>query len=169
MGKGGVYGSYVLCEFKGGTSKEYPAKEGPKEKNAKNKKSPMVYIKGPVADFFGWESLTKKDMIKAMTRTVTTTINGKEQQVSKVVNMGTTGASRSVTVKFTKLEKINGKDVASVKLAMPTSYTFGDMIQKILESNKGTANIAAIVSPDGSSKTFGTPYNPKNKGAKLGK
>jgi hypothetical protein len=121
----------------------------------------MAYVKAPVADFFGWEPLTKKDAIKAMTRTVTTMINGKPETVEKMVNMGTTGASKSVTVKFSKLEKINGKEMASIKIAMPTSYTFANMLQKILQSNKGTANIAAIVSPDGSSKTFGTPYTPK--------
>lgn len=167
MGKGGVYGGYVMVEFKGGTSKEFPltktTKAAPTDKAAKSRKSPMAYVKQPIAEFFGWEPLTKKEAVKAMTRTVETMINGKKETVEKMVNMGTTGASRSVTVKFTKLQKINGKDMASIKIAMPTSYTFSNMIQKILESNKGTADIAAIVSPDGSSKTFGTPYNKKNE------
>jgi hypothetical protein len=168
MGKGGIYGGYVLCKFDDGTSKEYPLNPatgtGSEAVNkAKSKRSPMVYIKAPVAEFFGWAPLTKKEATIAQTKTVKTMINGKPQTISKLVKMGTTGASRSVTVKFSKLQKINGKEVASLKVAMPSSYTFTDMMAKILESNKGVADIAAIVSPAGCSRTFGTPYIKKNE------
>ena len=72
------------------------------------------------------------------------------------------GASRSVTIKFKKLEKIGGKDVASVKMAMPSSHTFGDMVT-MLTSRTNASVIAAIVSPSGRTMTFQSAYNKKAK------
>ncbi len=47
---------------------------------------------------------------------------------------------------------------------MPTSHTFANMVDEISTAPKGTENIASIVSPAGKSRTYDTPYNPKNKG-----
>ena len=166
MGKGGVYGAFVMVELKKGTSKEFPLKgaEADATKPTKFKKSPLVYVKGPVAKYFGWAEIPQADMLKRMIRNVDTMINGKKETVSKMVPQGATGAGRAVTVKFTKLIDIGGKKVASINIAMPTSHTFANMVQEIMESKQGTEAIAAIVSPAGKSMTFKTPYNPKPKG-----
>jgi hypothetical protein len=165
QGKGGVYGSFVMVKLEKGTSKEFPLKGA--EANAttagKYKKSPLVYIKAPVAKYFGWKEITQADMLRTMVRKVETMINGKKETVEKMVPQGSTGASRSVTVKFTKLVNIGGKEVASINIAMPTSHTFANMVQEIMESKQGTEAVAAIVSPDGKSMTFKTPYNSKRK------
>ncbi len=172
-GKGGVYGSFVMVKLTLGKSKSFPMEGGLRGKRATDKavangkevksdKSPMVYMKEPIAKYFGFKEMTPADMVREMTRKVTTTINGKVAEVTSMVKQGATGAGRSVTVKFTKLVKIGGKDVASVKIAMPSSHTYGNMVQEIMES-KASGDIAAIVSPEGSSTTFRTPY--KNGGA----
>jgi hypothetical protein len=168
MGKGGVYGSFVMIEFKKGKSKEFPmdAKDADANKAQKYKKSPLAYVKAPVAKYFGWAEMTQADMLRIMTKKVKTKINGKDAEVEKMVPSGATGAGRSVTVKFTKLVKIGGKDVASINIAMPTSHTFANMVQEIMESKQGTEAIAAIVSPDGNAITFKTPYNAKRKAVK---
>ena len=168
MGKGGTYGSFVMVKLSKGTSKEFPLEEK-KVGNipaaaGKSKKSPLVYIKGPIAKYFGWAEMPQADMLRTMVREITTKINGKEQKVTKMVPQGATGASRSVTVKFTKPTAIGGKSVNSIKVAMPSSHTFANMVQEIMESKQGTEAIAAIVSPAGKSMTFKTPYNPKAKG-----
>lgn len=170
QGKGGVYGSFVMVKFTKGTSQEFPlvaAATGAKAAatTAKSKKSAMAYIKEPIAKYFGFTEVTPADMIKESTKTVETKINGKDATVKVMVNMGATGASRSVTIKFTKLVKIGGKDVASVKMAMPSSHTFGNMVQEIMES-KASGDIAAIVSPVGRSMVFKTPYNSKTASRK---
>jgi hypothetical protein len=165
QGKGGVYGSFVMVKLTKGTSKEFPLAGDKKDKTTgtgKSRKSPMAYIKEPIAKFFGFPEVTPADMIKESTKQVKTKINGKEETVTSMVNMGATGASRSVTVKFAKLVKIGGKDVASVKIAMPSSHTFGNMVQEIMES-KSAGDVAAIVSPVGRTMTFKTPYNSKRK------
>jgi hypothetical protein len=170
MGKGGVFGAFVMVKFTKGTSQEYPL-EGKKAKGAtatptaKSKKSPMAYVKEPIAKYFGLTEVTPADMIKESTKKVQTTINGKPAEITTLVSMGATGASRSITVKFTKLVSIGGKNVASVKIAMPTSHTFGNMVQEIMET-KASGNIAAIVSPEGRSMVFKSPYNPRKKGGK---
>lgn len=167
MGKGGVYGSFVMVKLEKGTSQEFPlAGSEDATKVAKYKKSPLVYIKAPVAKYFGWKEITQADMLKTMVRDVVTKINGKDATVRKMVPQGATGAGRSVTVKFTKLTAIGGKSVASINIAMPTSHTFANMVQEIMESKQGTEAIAAIVSPAGKSMTFKTPYNSKAKGKK---
>jgi hypothetical protein len=163
MGKGGVYGSFVMVELKKGTSKEFPlnAATGNATTATKYKKSPVVYVKEPIAKYFGWAEVTQADMTRIMVKPVKTKINGKEETITKLVRSGATGASRSVTVKFTKLVKIGGKSVASIKIAMPTSHTFANMVQEIMESKQGTEAIAAIVSPEGKSMVYKTPYNRK--------
>ncbi|WP_309736732.1 hypothetical protein [Chamaesiphon sp. OTE_75_metabat_556] len=167
MSKGGVYGSFVMVKFTKGTSKRYKmgaaagaATTGAAAAKA-SPKSPIAYVKEPVAKYFGFTEVTPADMIKLSTKSVKTKINGQEKTVTTMVNMGATGASRSVTVKFTKLVKIGGKDVASIKIAMPTSHTFANMVQEIMES-KTSGDVAAIVSPEGRSMTFKTPYTAKN-------
>jgi hypothetical protein len=171
MGKGGVYGSFVMVKMAKGTSKEFPLdtkKVGniPAAETAKSRKSPLVYIKAPVAKYFGWAEVTQADMLKTMVREVKTKINGKDATVTKMVPQGATGASRSVVVKFTKPTAIGGKSVNSINIAMPSSHTFANMVQEIMESKQGTEAIAAIVSPAGKSMTFKTPYNAKAKGQK---
>jgi hypothetical protein len=104
-------------------------------------------------------------MLKKASREVKTKVNGKEATVKTMVSMGATGASRSVTVRFTKLVTIGGKSVASIKIAMPSSHTFSNMVQEIMES-KTSGDVAAIVSPEGQSMTFKTPYNPKTANRK---
>jgi hypothetical protein len=168
QGKGGVYGSFVMVKFTKGTSKEFPLAGDKKDKaasGAKSRKSPMAYVKEPIAKFFGFTEVTPADMIKESTKEVKTKINGKEETVKVMVNMGATGASRSVTVKFTKLVNIAGKEVASIKIAMPSSHTFGNMVQEIMET-KASGDIASIVSPVGRSMVFKTPYNKKSKNPK---
>jgi hypothetical protein len=163
MAKGGAYGGFVMCHLKKGTSKKYAA-DGTEVKpigDAKSPKSPMVYIKSSVAKYFGFEKVLPDDLLKMRTKKVTTKIQGKSVTVDRMVSMGSTGASRSVTVKFRKLTKIGGKDLASVKVAMPSSHTFANMVQEIMTKTSVVGNIAAIVSPDGKSMTYGTAYNPK--------
>ncbi len=163
MGKGGAYGGFVMCHLKKGTSKRYNP-DGTEMKVPKGSafvKSPMVYIKTSVAKYFGFEKVLPDDALKMRTKEIKTKINGKEQTVQRMVSMGSTGASRSVTVKFKKLTKIGGKDLASVKVAMPSSHTFANMVQEIMTKTDIVSNIAAIVSPDGKTMTFGTAYNAK--------
>jgi hypothetical protein len=168
QGKGGVYGSFVMCHLKKGTSKRY-GKDGvaikPKD-GATSSKSPMVYIKAPVAKYFGFEIVLPDDLLKMRTKKVKTIINGKEQEVTTMVSMGSTGASRSITVKFKKLTNIGGKDVASVKIAMPSSHTFGNMVQEIMTKTNVVSNIAAIVSNEGKSMAFDSAYRAKQKTTK---
>lgn len=168
MGKGGVYGSFVTCKLKKGTSKRFNADGSEKKAVAVDQfvKSPMVYIKEPIAKYFGFEIVLPDDLLEARTKEVKTTINGKKTTVKTMVSMGSTGASRSVAVKFKKLTKIGGKDVASVKVAMPSSHTFGDMVQEIMTKTEVVSNIAIIVSPEGKSMVFGTAYNPNRKKGK---
>ena len=162
QGKGGVYGSFVMVKLAKGTSKRF--KEDGTEKAVipgyKSAKSHMVYIKEPIAKYFGFAEVTPADMLKEFSKKVKTKVNGKEVELTTMVSQGATGAGRSVTVKFTKLVKIGKKDVASVKIAMPNSHTFGNMVQEIMET-KSSGDIAAIVSPEGKSMTFKSPYNKK--------
>lgn len=162
QGKGGVYGSFVMVKLTKGTSKRFKPDGAEKEviPGYKSSKSHMVYVKEPVAKFFGFAEVTPADMLKEFTKKVKTKVNGKEVELSTMVSQGATGAGRSVTVKFTKLVKFGTKEVASVKVAMPNSHTFGNMVQEIMES-KAAGDIAAIVSPEGKSMTFKTPYNKK--------
>ena len=166
QGKGGVYGSFVMVKLKKGSSKRFDDKGAEKEviPGYKSSKSHMVYIKEPIAKFFGFDQVTPADMLKDFTKVVKTKVNGKAVELKTMVSQGATGAGRSVTVKFTKLVKIGGKDVASIKVAMPSSHTFGNMVQEIMES-KSSGDIAAIVSPEGRSMTFKTPYNKKARKA----
>jgi hypothetical protein len=165
MNKGGAYGGFIMCHLKKGTSKRYKA-DGAEIKASKENafiKSPMVYIKSPIAKYFGFEKVLPDDALKMRTKQIKTKINGKEHTVTRMVSMGSTGASRSITVKFRKLTKIGGKDLASVKVTMPSSHTFANMVQEIMTKTDVVGNIASIVSPSGKSMTFGTPYNPKRK------
>ena len=164
QGKGGVYGAFVMVKFTKGTSKKFD-KEGkpmPVIPGSTSAKSHFAMVKQPVAKYFGFIEVTPADLIKESLRTVKTTIQGKPQEITTMVKQGATGASRSVTVRFTKLETINKKKMASVKIAMPSSHTFANMVQEIMEG-KNSGNIAAIVSNEGSSMTFKTPYNPKKR------
>lgn len=162
MGKGGTLGSFVMCNFPNGTSKTYPSKE--QESQKINKKSPVVYVKEPVAKFFNFKEMTISEVRDLSKRTVQTIINGKKETIETMVRVGSTGASRSVTVRFTALQTIGKKSVASVNIAMPTSYTFGDMVKLLSENKERGAVIAQIVSPDGRAVTFRTPYKAdKNK------
>ncbi len=167
MGKGGVYGSFVMVNFTKGTSKRFmeDGKVKPVIAGTGSSKPSVAWVKEPIAVFFGFTQITAADMLKKASRQVKTKINGKEQTITTQVSMGATGASRSVTVKFTKLVTIGGKQVASVKIAMPSSHTFSNMVQEIMES-KNAGDIAAIVSPEGQSMTFKTPYNPKTANRK---
>lgn len=170
MAKGGVYGSYVMCEFRGGNSWKFQktasnASEEVKAANSRksgSNKSSMVWVKESVAKYFGFMLVTPADMLRAATRTKKLKYNGIEDSTPSLASMGATGAGRSVTVKFTKPTTIGGKSVASVKVAMPSSYTMRDMVKMIMET-KVSGNVAAIVSPRGKSWTFRTPYNPKAK------
>jgi hypothetical protein len=168
MSKGGVYGSFVLVQFDKGTSKKFPLVKATGEgsvaaNKAASTKPPFAYIKSAVAKYFGFKEISKADMLTKMTKTVKTTINGKAETITKFTPSGATGASRSVTVKFTKLVNIGGKQVASVSIAMPSSHTFGDMLKEITEAPNNTDSIAAIVSPAGKSVTYKEIYNPKSK------
>jgi hypothetical protein len=184
MSKGGVYGAFVACIFRDGTRKRFdqPDKGGGSggansgdqagstevnkaledQKKGKSPYSGMVFIKAPIVKFFGWEQATAQDVQKAKIRTYKRKYNGMEMEVQSMVSMGATGKSRSVTVRFTALQQIGGKKVASIKIAMPSSYTYKDMVNKIMSSNNN-GSIAAIVSPAGKSMAFKTPYNPKRK------
>lgn len=167
QGKGGVYGSFVMVKFTKGTSKRFD-KDGKAKANIPgfgSSKCHFSYVKEPIAKYFGFTEVTPADMIKESTKQVNTTVQGKAQTLTTMVSQGATGASRSVTVKFTKLVKIGGKDVASIKIAMPSSHTFGNMVQEIMES-KTSGDIAAIVSPEGRSMVFKTSYNKKTVGRK---
>jgi hypothetical protein len=163
QGKGGVYGSFVMVQFKLGTSERYLADGSTKAHVAgtKSAKSPMAMVKQPIAKYFGFDEVTPAAMLKAATKKVKTKINGKDVEKTTLVSMGSTGASRAVTVKFTKPQKIGEKTVNSIRMAMPSSHTFGNMVQEIMES-KGSANVASIVSPSGKSRVFHTAYNPKH-------
>jgi hypothetical protein len=170
MSKGGVLGGFVMCQFPNGTSWKYEkvslnasteVKEAAKRKDGSNK-SPMAKVKEPVAKFFGIPLVVPAEMLKASIRTKKLNINGITHETKSAVKMGATGRSRSVTVKFKKLEKIGKKDVASVRVTMPYSYTMRDMITFLMQSNKSNS-IAVIVSDKGNSWTFGTAYNPKAK------
>jgi hypothetical protein len=172
MSKGGVYGSFVMCEFPNGSSWKYgkhPAgaseelKAMDKLKGGSNK-SPMAKVKEPIAKYFGIQVVVPAEMLKKSIRTKKLTINGIAHDSKSAVKMGATGKSRSVTVKFKKLTKIGGKDVASVKVTMPYSYTMRDMITFIMQSTVSN-NVAAIVSDKGNSWTFGTAFNAKKVGA----
>jgi hypothetical protein len=167
QGKGGVFGSFVMVKLTKGTSKRFDSagKLKPNLPGFGSAKSHLVYIKEPIAKYFGFTEVTAADMVKESTKKVKTTIQGKPQEVITMVSQGATGASRSVAVKFTKLVKIGGKEVASIKIAMPSSHTFGNMVQEIMES-KNSGDIAAIVSPEGRSMTFKTPYNKKTAARK---
>jgi hypothetical protein len=170
MSKGGVYGSFVLVKLTKGTSKRYKnksadAKATETAKDKASSRSPLVYVKEPIAQFFGFAQVSKTDLLKDSTKSVKTTINGQVRTVKTTVNSGATGAGRAVTVKFTKLEKIGGKDVASVRVAMPSSHTFGNMVDELINA-KNNESIAAIVSPSGRTMTFKTPYHPKLNGQK---
>lgn len=163
---GGVFGGFVLCQFRKGTSKKY--KEGvavAPPQGFSSSKSPLVYIKEPIANYFGFDILNRSEEKKIRTRKVTTIIQGKEVIQERRVSMGATGASRAITVKFKKLTNINKKNVASVRIAMPSSHTFGDMLDELLLKPEVAANIAVVISPDGKSTVYGTAYNPKNKAA----
>jgi hypothetical protein len=165
MGKGGVYGAFVMCHLKKGTSKRYKP-DGTELKStngSQSPKSPMVYIKEPVAKYFGFDVVQPDDLLKMRSKEVKTKINGKETKTMTMVSMGSTGASRSVTVRFKKLININGKEVASVNIAMPSSHTFGNMVQEIMTKANVVSDIAVIVSDSGKSMTFGTPYSKKNE------
>lgn len=172
MGKGGVPSAYVMCEFRNGNSWRFKktaqnASEEVKKANERksgSNKSPMVWVKEAVAKYFGFMEVTPAEMLKMATRTRKQKFNGIEDSTPGLVSMGATGKGRSVTVKFTKPQKIGGKQVNSVKIAMPASYTMRDMIKMLMET-KQSANIAAIVSDKGKSWTFKTPYNPKKKKA----
>jgi hypothetical protein len=167
MGKGGVYGSFVMVKLTKGTAKTFEKTAATDSTEAQKGRvlSPMVYIKEPIAKYFGFAEVTPADMIKASTRHFKQKFNGKELETSSLVNMGSTGKGSSVTVKFTKLVKIGGKSVASVKIAIPSSHTFGNMVQEIMES-KTSGDVAAIVSPRGRSMTFKTPYSTKTANRK---
>jgi hypothetical protein len=163
MSKGGVHGSFVMVHLEKGTSQRYK-QNGKREKakeGAASPKSPMVYIKEPIAKYFGFKVVDIQDMMKTRTKVIKTKINGQDVAAKTLVNMGATGASRSITVKFKKLTNIGGKDVASVRIAMPSSHTFRDMVMEISLKTSVVSNIAAIVSPSGKSVTLGTAYNPK--------
>ena len=121
-------------------------------------------VKEPVATYFNIKIVVPMEMVKASIKTKKLTINGVSHDSKSVTKMGATGRSRSVTVKFKKLTKIGGKDVASVKVTMPSSYTMRDMITFLMSSNKSN-NIAAIVSDKGNSWTFSSAYNAKRKGS----
>jgi hypothetical protein len=166
MSKGGVYGSFVMVKFTKGTSKKFDKEGKPKPviAGSTSAKSHFAMVKEPIAKYFGMTEVTPADLIKESTRKVKTTVQGKAQEVTTMVKQGATGAGRSVTVKFTKLVKIGGKDVASINIAMPSSHTFGNMVQEIMES-KTSGDVAAIVSPAGRTMTFKTPYNKKAKKA----
>lgn len=163
QGKGGVYGSFVMVQFKLGQSKRFMPDGTEKAHIAgtKSAKSPIAMVKQPIAKYFGFDEMTPAAMLKMATKTVKNKINGKETEVKTLVTMGSTGASRSVTVKFTKPQKIGEKTVNSVKIAMPSSHTFGNMVQEIMEC-KNAGSIASIVSSAGASRVFHTPYNPKH-------
>lgn len=172
MSKGGVYGGFVMCQFPNGTSWKYDkvapnasaeVKEAAKRKDGSNK-SPMAKVKSPVAKFFAIPIVVPMEMVKAAVRTKSLSINGQTHKTKSLATMGATGRSRSVIVKFKKLEKIGGKDVASVHVTMPYSYTMTDMITFLMSSGRSNS-IAVIVSDKGNSWTFGTPYNAKRKGS----
>jgi hypothetical protein len=159
---GGVYGSFVMVKFTKGTSKRFDSegKEKTHISGTTSAKSPIAWVKSPIAKYFGFTEITAADMLKLATKEVKTKVNGKDVTLKTMVSMGATGASRSVTVKFTKLVKIGGKSVASINIAMPSSHTFSNMVQEIMES-KTSGDVAAIVSSDGKAMTFKTPYNSK--------
>jgi hypothetical protein len=172
QGKGGVYGGFVMVALKGGTSQRYSlkAKEGQKalppaggvSAGGASSKSNLVMVKEPIAKFFGFEIAVPMDVVRSSLKDVATKINGNPVTRKVMVNQGATGAGRSLTIKFKKLEKIGGKEVASVKMAIPSSHTFGDMVQ-VLMTRTNASSIAAIVSPSGRTMTFQTAYNSKRK------
>jgi hypothetical protein len=172
MAKGGVYGSFVMCQFPNGSSWRYEKQEEgasvevkalDKQKTGSNK-SPMAKVKEPVAKYFSIPIVVPAEMLKASVRTKNLTINGVTHESKSAIKMGATGKSRSIAVKFKKLTKIGGKDVASVKITMPYSYTMRDMITFLMQSSVSN-NIAAIVSDKGNSWTFGTAFNAKRVAA----
>jgi hypothetical protein len=177
---GGIRSDYVMCEFPDGTSWKFGNKEAAKttptaagtnegviseeKKSLSNKKtgsnkSPMAYVKEAVAKYFELPIVTPEKMLKAMVRTKNLKYEGEDRKtVSLATNMGATGASRSMTVMFKKLTNIGGKSVASVKVAMPASYTVGDMVKLLMARPTTAANIAQLVSPSGKTIRFGNRY-----------
>jgi hypothetical protein len=177
QGKGGFYGGFVQVEMPGGTSKYYGEKKLAKyAAKAANKASAteavsvkcnIAFVKEPIAKFFGLSVAVPMDIVRASLQDVKTTIEGKEVTRKTMVNEGATGASRAVTIKFAKLQKIGGKDVSkSVRMAMPSSHTFGDMVQMLMTRTNNSV-IAAIVSPSGRTMTFQSAYNKKAKKVNL--
>jgi hypothetical protein len=166
MSKGGVYGSFVMVKLAKGTSKRYRDKDAKgaagtsDKKDATSSRSPLVYIKEPIAKFFGFPVISPTDLLKASTKIVKTRINGENRAVRTLTVGGATGASRSVTVRFKRLETIGGKSMASVKIAVPSSHTFGNMVDEIMNST-AAAKVAQIVSYSGRTLTFATPYHPQ--------
>ena len=166
-GKGGVFGSFVMVRLKKGNSQRF-ANDPTKAKVSGAKvtgtgfgasdKCPIVYIKEPIAKFFNFEIIKPMDMVQLMTKEIDTKINGQPQKIKKLVSMGATGASRSITVKFTALQNIGGKKVASVKIAMPSSHRYSDMLQEIMIGDRSNV-IAQIVSPQGKAMTFKAAFN----------
>jgi hypothetical protein len=162
MAKGGVYGSYVPVLFSKGTSKKFPLVKATgtgsvAANKAASEKSPIAYVKEPVAKFLGFAKISPTDYIKRCTKKVKTKINGKDEDVEVFTAQGATGASRSVTVKFKRPETIGGKSVASVKVAVPYSHTFGNMVDE-LANCAATPKIAQIVSYSGRTVTWDTPF-----------
>jgi hypothetical protein len=169
--KGGVYGSFVPFTFPGGTSwrfeKETPSST--EEKKASNKKkggsnkSPIAYLKEPVGIFFGLKKVKPGDRTDSNIKTKKLTINGITHEVQSAVKSGSTGKGRSVTVKFKTRQKIGGKEVASVNIAMPASFTVTNMLD-FLTKGPRKAQIASIVSPEGNSWVYQSSANNLTRG-----
>ncbi len=184
---GGIRSDFVMCEFPDGTSWKYGLTQAQKnnagtnagviseQKRAANKdnkgtssnKSPMAYVKEAVAKYLQIPIITPEKMQKAMLRTKELTFDGEKHKTSSLAtNMGATGASRSVTVRFKKLTNIGGKQVASIKVTMPYSYTMANMIKFLMSRPSVATNIAQIVSPAGKTITFSTKYKAKRTGSR---
>jgi hypothetical protein len=161
MSKGGVYGGFIPFTFPGGTSwkfeKVMPGSSVEKQAASKQKegsnKSPIAYVKEPVGLYFGLKKPKPGDRTDSNVKTKKLTINGITHEVKSAVKSGSTGKSRSVTVKFKTLQKIGGKEVASVNIAMPASFTMTNMIDFLTKGPK-RAQIASIVSPEGNSWVY---------------
>ena len=162
MGKGGTLGGFIPFSFPGGTSWKFEKiginattekKEAAKAKAGESNKSPIAFVKEPIGLFFGLKKPSPGNRTKGSIKTRKLIINGVTHETQAASAEGSTGRSRSVTVKFTKLQTIGGKQVASVKIAMPSSYTMNNMLNFLTKGPK-RAIIAAIVSNTGHSWVY---------------
>jgi sorbitol-specific phosphotransferase system component IIBC len=167
---GGIRSDYIMVHFPKGSSWKYGTLSkhasdelllADKNKNESNRPA-YAKVKHAVALFFNMPIVTMEDMLKSSTRSKNLTYNGKSHKSQSLSKIGATGRGRAVKVYFKTVQTIGKKKVASVNIAMPPSYTMGNMIKYLMSTQNGD-KIASIVSPLGQTWTFAARYKPKKK------